>query len=382
MAVATITDTFLDKPFLRKTDFNTALKAALVNAGFSNTDVDTFDITDAGAQTYNSFNSTTGSTFNSGNANSISGFVKSHILNAGATLGTVQLVFFNRGAWSTNYGGSGSGTNNTTDNAFCPGNYIVTGGWDTTNKKPTSTVDGSCIGGYVADYSAAITQAVSVADSRYAYSTGASGTSSRLPNGNPWQGAATTTDTTTFPYNYTNPIFFKAINHPEFRGVFIQQASRGTIFVGYIRPENLPTWWNENSYAYCFHSPNSDFLNFRSFSGVFSPYSGTNQQTSYRIGNLSLGSGNAANSSKRDVVSAPLLLDNQTQVGILGRFSNDVILTNYTTLTQFDKLIVTAGVEEYLILSQNRIARPPTTNTSTYGGNIDNTTYSVGVRIV
>lgn len=378
MAIATITDTFLDKPFNRKTDFSNALKTALTNAGFPVGDLDTFDITDAHMISMQGAGATT---FNAGNANSIAGFVKNYVVNSGATTGTFQFVFFTRGAWATAYGGTGIATT-TTDSGFCPGMYPVLGGWDTTNKRPTSTVDGNCIGGYTSDYSAALTQSTTANEARYTYHNGNSGALAKLPTGCPYNSAATSTDNSTFPYNYSNAIFFKAINHPEIRGVFIQQANRQTIFLGYIRPENLPTWWNENSHPYIFTSPNADLLNFRMFSGVNSPYSSATQANSYRIGNLSLGAGNAANSSKRDVIASPLMLDAQTQTGIIGRFSNDIILTNYSVFAQFDKLIVTPGVEEYLILSQSRYGRPATVNTLTYTGNIDTTTYSLGVRIV
>lgn len=377
MPNAVITDTFLDKPFDRKTNFMAAFKTAVHNAGFSTTDLDTYDIRDEQSYTSNS----SAAHFNAGSIGSLVAFVKTVVLNGSATQGTIQMPFFSRTGYLSSFGGVQSSTA-TNETMFCPGNFACVGGWDTTNKKPTSSVDGNAIGGYVADYSACLTQLTATANAAYTYSGGSAGASTRLPSGHPFQGAVLATDLTTNPFNFTNPIYFKAVSHPEVRGVFVYQSSRPVIFCGYIRPATLPSWWNENTYPYCFLTPNGDFLNFRGFSGALSPYSGTTQQTSYRIGNLSLGSGNSANASKRDVLSAPVLLDNQTQVGVVGRFSSDIVLIQYTNLAQFDKAIVTAGVEEYLILSGGRYGRPPTVNTATYPNVIDNTTYGLGIRVV
>jgi hypothetical protein len=386
---ATITTTVLNKTFNRKTDFMGALDTALGNAGFGS-NIETYDIRDLTAWAYLGSSPTT---LDTGNAGSLVGRAKTVTLS-GATCGTVQINIFSRTAYSSNWGGVNSPSSGT-ENCFIPGSFICYGGWNTSAHTPTSSTAGNAIGGYIADYSGCLTQNTGTTANQliYLYSSGVA--SGQLPLGHQYNGSVTTADNTNYPYNFTNPIFFTAINHSEIRGVFVNQFNRPTTFIGYVRPATLPSWWNENSFPYCFQSLNSNLLVYRSFYGSNSPFSSNTIYSNFHIAcpaaastiagsvptGAILGSSNTANSNKRDVMSSPFLLDTGTGA-IVGKFSSDIVLVNYTGLAQFDNIIVTAGVEQYTVLSAYRASRYNTGNTSTYAGAVDNSVYGIAIRTV
>jgi hypothetical protein len=384
---ATITTTVLNKTFNRKTDFMGALGTALVNAGFSNTNLDSYDINDSNGISFNG----AGSYWNSGGPGSLVGIVKTVTLS-GATQGTIQMNFFARTAYGSNWGGATS-LSASTELAFHAGSFAVSGGWNTSTKVPTSGTAGNAIGGYISDYSGCLTQSTGSSANTcfYIANTGTSG--GRFPLGHQYNGYSTTSDNTNFPYSFSSPVFFTAINHSEVRGVFVNQQNRPTTFLGYIRPSTLPTWWNENNHPYVFQPFNTDMMTYRGFYGSLTPFSGQTIYSNYMIGRPGawsasssglptgplLGSANTGNSSKRDVMSSPFLLD---ATGIVGRFSSEIVLVNYSGLQQFDKIIVTAGVEEYQVLTPYRSSRYNTAGDSTYATLTDNSVYGLAIRTV
>lgn len=60
--------------------------------------------------------------------------------------------------------------------------------------------------------------------------------------------------TISYVFLTSNQITINAVNHPEFRGIFIQQTGNANILtsIGSLRPANKPAWWNESLWLYAF----------------------------------------------------------------------------------------------------------------------------------
>lgn len=132
----------------------------------------------------------------------------------------------------------------------------------------------------------------------------------------------------------------------ELKFLQLSQGTTTTTFLGTIRPENKPSWWNENTYPYCFIPNCNSNPNYFStlYSSSLNPYS-NNQCNLLFSGALS-----TANSvtGKRDVVAGLLLLSNSNQ-GIAGKTSTDIALAAASGLAKLDTLQVSAA-EEYTLL--------------------------------
>jgi hypothetical protein len=398
MPAASFIDSFLTAPFSRKTDFHTAFKASVEAAGFPSTDIDVFDIND---QNYvNSFGVTN---FQAGAVGSLRGFVKEIVFN-GSSKGTVQICFFTRTVWNNSLGGFGGSGNPYNDQAFAAGCFVVQGGWNSTTRLPNSSL--STIGGYTVNGTPA--------DSASINWWGLSGATG--PMGVPLANAGGSGDRIRCIYNMTNPIRFTAINHGEIRGVYIQQAEKLPQFVGLIRPANKPAGWNENNFPYCFTSENSSFFRYRSFYGAQSPYNvlidnptllnfpgcthWLYEQNSQTITEVGMGRGsnssvvpsnpiNPANNNKRDLLTAPYLLNNTSGAGVesgkwlVGQFSDDIVVSHSRGLDFRDKMIVSPGTEEYTVITSPEIGNYSGSSTISYRKYGDTTFYAhylLGIR--
>lgn len=132
----------------------------------------------------------------------------------------------------------------------------------------------------------------------------------------------------------------------EARILGIRQSS--TIqFLGYIYPTNKPTWWNENSSLYAFIPAKNTFLTLNGAAAGNSPYGNGVYTTS--LGRAQMASSNPV-TSKRDVVTGILLYSNANQ-GAAGRTSDNLVMVAGSGLGIYDLIQVTAGVEEYTILT-------------------------------
>ena len=82
---------------------------------------------------------------------------------------------------------------------------------------------------------------------------------------------------TTFPKGRLFRFF--AINSEEIRCLLLfhsRYSYVNRIYLGYIRPANIPpSWWDENSYPYCFVSTNGFFNSFEVFKREGSPFNTT-----------------------------------------------------------------------------------------------------------
>lgn len=383
MPAASFTDSYLTAPFSRKTDFHTAFKAAVEAAGFPTTDIDVFDRDDS---RYIALFGTPN--FASGEVGSIRGFVKEIVFN-GSAKGTIQICFFTRTVWSTTYNGfgGGSGSNPYTDQAFAAGCFVIQGGWNSTTKLPNSAL--STIGGYT------VNTAPSAISSNSWW--GDNGTTGLM--GAPIANAGSSVDRVRCVYDMVNPIRFTAINHGEIKGVYIQQAEKLPQFVGLIRPANKPPGWDETNFPYCFASENSSFFRYRSFYGAQSPYNisidspillnfpGCVQwgyELNSQIGvDVGMGRGantsavpsnpiNPANNNKRDLMTAPYLLNTAAGSGVesgrwlVGQFSDDIVVSNSIGLDFRDKMVVSSGTEEYTVITSPEIGNYNNSSTISY----------------
>lgn len=143
--------------------------------------------------------------------------------------------------------------------------------------------------------------------------------------------------------------FLGLAKSPEFRIVGIYQGNT-YCFLGYLRPENKPTWWDENSFPYCFIPlSSSNWLTW--YTAGITPYTGS-LSTSGRVqSNFTVSQMANVNpiTNRRDIVSG-LMLFAASNEGIAGRTSNDVAMVSATGLARRDAIQVAAGVEEYLLL--------------------------------
>ncbi|UYD38984.1 hypothetical protein [Tolypothrix sp. PCC 7601] len=155
-------------------------------------------------------------------------------------------------------------------------------------------------------------------------------------------------------YSYTNnqPINLYAINHPEFRGVTIQQSGSTTHTIGFLKPFNIPSWWAEISFPYGFmHVSGASLYNFYPLG------TGANALATGSACNILYSSAmsfvNPYN-NKRDIYNGLLLLpdsSNGNRAGIIGKTSNDLCLVCASGLSLFDVVQVTPGSEEYTLIT-------------------------------
>lgn len=375
MPAASIVTSFLNPPFNRKVNFHNAFATAMEAAGFPASNIDTYDITDTALA------NNWGAPFQSGGNGSIRGFVKELTYNASAN-GIAGIMCFTRTVQNINVGGSGT-TNPYTDSAFMVGGFGYSGGWNSSTKQPAQAANGRVIGSYsvTTPFSTSLSASDTYALGQY--------------SGIATQGAYFTYDTNLKIrniFNYLSPIKFTAINHPEIRGVYIQQLDKIPCFIGLIRPATPPSWLNEANFPYFFTPLSPSFFSYRSFFGAANPWS-LAEDAGYSVASpiLSLlnpgsvgGSGhtfpgigytasntlatnpvNTANSNLREIYPSVYIMSNGGNVGstasqrwMYGQYSADVALTLGHGLQLFDRVVISPGTEEYMVITgteyQNR----------------------------
>jgi hypothetical protein len=137
---------------------------------------------------------------------------------------------------------------------------------------------------------------------------------------------------------------------PEFRLVALYQGT-ASVFLGYIRPENKPSWWDENAYSYAFVPVSSS--NFVQWYGTaMSPYTGSVGTKDRLQAHLSVAQFGTPNpiTNKRDILSN-ILFYAYSNEGIAGRSSSDLVQLASTNLLRKDVIQVTVGAEEYYLLN-------------------------------
>lgn len=189
-----------------------------------------------------------------------------------------------------------------------------------------------------------------------------SDTTLRQQLGDSWN-TATDTGTNFLGQNaisYTNSqtLTLYAINHDELRLVILSGANINTA-IGYIRPTSKPSWWNENSHLYCFN-PWTAANNPPGRGNVcgLNPFGIASAATAneFRFDDVRLIDANPGGT--RDLVRSPYYSGTASPSRCnAGRFSADVAIgagaSMALTSAAGDKIQVSSGVEEYLVLSNS-----------------------------
>jgi hypothetical protein len=131
---------------------------------------------------------------------------------------------------------------------------------------------------------------------------------------------------------------FKAINHPEIRGVIITQNTN-VLFVGYYRPAGIPNWFSTNNYPYGFYSlsenvaiPNASLSITTGL--ILNDLGGASFNISPNIGILN---NNPENNNRRYLLKSPLLGYTSSNRYIIGQFSTDIALVAAKNNSKYSK---------------------------------------------
>lgn len=413
MPTAQLTISYLSPPFNRKIDFQNALMQSLASAGFPATNTDVFDITDGELNQNAQFGTPSiQSTFQAGGAGSRVGFVK-ELSYAPSPTGTLGLMCYTRPVLSSTLGGGGRNNPVFSDTSFLVYAHIFHGGWNSTTKRPASTNDSKIIGSLKVGFGFGDSVNNGISSPTYSIDNGDRGSA-----GMPIDASSIDPLRNLMCFRYTAPIKFTSINHPEIRGVWLEQVGRVPYFLGIVKPANPPNWWNEATFPYAFLSIKSCFFSLLGFSTTASPFNSTINSTytvvSAGLGNNlydrnhpvhSKGYGFTPDNSgvvlsalslppdnKRELFTGPSILsDGVVTSGIAtkrlcGKFSNDIGVCLSHGLSFGDRLVVSPGTEEYMIINTT-ITREESSLSATVSTDNAYTSpsfpaYSIAIRVV
>ena len=136
----------------------------------------------------------------------------------------------------------------------------------------------------------------------------------------------------------TTALNLRAVNHPEFKGVVLEQ---GTIqgVIALVRPKGtVPSWWNENSYPYQFLTRYSAAPSNSRLGSTTTPF-GNNIDHEY-LQSTKMQDGNAQNSDARSIL--PLCILSAGAGGIIAS-CDDVIICASNTARPLDTITISAG---------------------------------------
>jgi len=139
---------------------------------------------------------------------------------------------------------------------------------------------------------------------------------------------------------------FVALNaNPEYKLILVYQ---NTVYypLGYCSPNNKPSWWDLNSFPYVFIPTGNTFSLFRT--SALNPYNTTEHDIAL-AGTSRLGSVNTI-SNRRDILQGLILLS-QSNTGLSGRTSDDLVLFAGSSTSRFDVLQIPNSSNQYLILN-------------------------------
>ncbi|MBE9191398.1 hypothetical protein IQ230_13790 [Gloeocapsopsis crepidinum LEGE 06123] len=141
-----------------------------------------------------------------------------------------------------------------------------------------------------------------------------------------------------------NQVDFVALNAtPELNIVMLTQGSTA-IALGSISPENKPSWWNLEAWNYCFIPIGNTFATCRSTTN--NPYGNSSHDTSLNISRM----GSANNQTNRRDMLPGIILYTQSNRGISGRTSDDLVMVAASGTTRYDTLQIPGDSKQYLII--------------------------------
>lgn len=158
-------------------------------------------------------------------------------------------------------------------------------------------------------------------------------------------GTGNSTEVTNTALVTTTGVNFIALNAgDEFKLIGVQQES---IFytLGFLSPANRPDWWNLESFNYCFIPVNNAFAVWRST--LQNPYANTEFDSN--LNNTRMGTANAI-TNRRDILQGVVMLT-QSNTGVSGRTSDDLVSVAASGATRFDTLQIPDSTNQYLLLN-------------------------------
>ena len=140
-------------------------------------------------------------------------------------------------------------------------------------------------------------------------------------------------------------INFTALNGSnEYR---LSLLSQGTNFInlGFVAPINKPAWWDLNAWNYCFLFANNTFALFRST--LLNPYANSDHDSFLNTSRLSTANNQT---NRRDLLPGIIFLT-QTNQGISGRSSDDLVMLAGAGTTRYDVVQIPNDTKQYLVLN-------------------------------
>lgn len=154
---------------------------------------------------------------------------------------------------------------------------------------------------------------------------------------------------TSVTFSASSQIFLAAYDHPEIKGVILEQAGSTAVPLCYCYPQK-PSWWSEDSFTFAFIPQTVNWNTFLGLTTTNSPY---NHAIADTYGINALPNLSVANpiTNRRDILpGAALFCPGTANQGVAARFSAEVVQVAGNALARFDILQVAAGVEEYQLL--------------------------------
>lgn len=155
---------------------------------------------------------------------------------------------------------------------------------------------------------------------------------------------ATTEVTYTALVNTVQVNFVNLNGNTEYKLVIIQQAANA-IVLGFLSPANKPTWWDLNAWNYCFIFTTNAFFVVRST--TFNPYANTEHDSI--LNNARMSTANVQ-TNRRDLLPG-IVFFTQTNQGISGRSSDDLVMIAASGTTRYDTIQIPGDTKQYLLLN-------------------------------
>lgn len=124
-------------------------------------------------------------------------------------------------------------------------------------------------------------------------------------------------------------------------------AYQGTIYVqlGFVSPENRPSWWDLNAWNYCYLPTTNTFSVYRST--ALNPFANTENDTNLGVSRMSIAN---VITNRRDILPGVVLFTQANQ-GIVGRTSDDFVMVAASGMTRFDIVQIPGDTRQYLLLN-------------------------------
>lgn len=160
-------------------------------------------------------------------------------------------------------------------------------------------------------------------------------------------GINASTESSSAAFSATAQLNFVALNGGlEYKIAFIYQSSLAYI-LGFVSPAIRPSWWDLNTWNYCFHAIDNTFSVFRST--AVTPYSANNANYDSSLNLSRMGTANQQ-TNRRDILPG-VLFYSQSNQGIAGRTSDDWVMIAANGATRFDTLQLPGDTKQYLLLN-------------------------------